>query len=752
MPGFSKYERAPDAKLPLGTSLGESADESLRAENAMLHEQLARAVHLQQQVLALSHRLDQEERRFGAMQEFIQRAIQVEKVGDFALQVCESIMDLLECGVGMLWCLQCERNSKCLTQVGLDEVTEESWQALNQWVIEWLAAGAKKPRQVLPERLGLREDFLTELIVDSQGRPLAVIFACNDSQRGDFAEGFPNSAGKVFGTFGKQVGVLIESLKRRATIEEQVQRIRISEERLSTALVASDVGLWDSDLGRGRTFFSEEWKQQLGYAGDEIGDCCDECFTRMHPDDLPRAMAAWNACQIKPGSQYKVTFRLRHRNGTWRWISSTGFNMSSQDGLVRRVLGTHIDVTEYKLMERKLLKAEKTQRLGRELAERESRAKSSFLAAVSHEIRTPLNGIMAAFQMLKFTQGQTQRESLVDMGESSAKWMLKIIGESLDITRIESGKMELVTENVDLHEILDELRALTRERASGKEVDFIWKVAPDVPRWVCLDSVKLRQILSNLLGNALKFTHRGFVSLEVSAGKDSGNGKQQVEFAVKDSGIGFSKEFRRVIFQPFAQATKRSESTENGIGLGLVIAKELTRLMKGKLKVQSRLGEGSEFVLSLPIDLVSPPEPARKPASPRAMTKFSGRVLLAEDDSISAALGRMMIERLGLKVDLAADGVQALAKARENRYDLIVMDCWMPLKNGIETTRELRAQPDEWLRQIPIVALTANARQADADECMAAGMNEFMTKPLLFENLIAKLRLFLPVLDEAGES
>lgn len=749
MPGFSKSDVPPDSKFHVDLGASGSADELLRAENAMLHEKLARAVHWQQQVLALSHRLDQEERRFGAMQEFIQRAIQVDHVGKFALQVCESIMDLLECGVGMLWCLQCERNSKCLTQVGLGEVSEEKWVALNEWVVGWLAAGAKKSPPVLPAILGLRDDFLTELIVDSTGRPLAVIFACNDRYQGDFSEGFPNSAGKVFGTFSKQVGVLIESLKRRKTIEEQVQRIQISEERLSTALVASDVGLWDSDLSEGRTFFSEEWKQQLGFAGAEVGDSCAECFDRMHPDDLEHAMAAWNACIAKPGSQYKMTFRLRHRNGTWRWISSTGFNMSSPDGLVSRVLGTHIDVTEYKLMERKLLKAEKTQRLGREQAERESRAKSSFLAAVSHEIRTPLNGIMAAFQMLRFTQGQAQREHLVEMGESSGKWMLKIIGESLDITRIESGKMELVCEVVDLRGMLDELKSLTRERVSGKDIEFIWNVMPDVPRWVSLDPVKLRQILMNLLGNAMKFTQRGFVSLDVTASKDGGNGRQLIEFAVKDSGIGFSKEFRRVIFQPFAQATKRSESTENGIGLGLVIAKELTRLMKGKLKVQSRLGVGSEFTLSLPIELAPVPEAARKALGAKAMPKFSGRILLAEDDPISAALGKMMIERLGLKVDVAVDGLQALAKASETAYDLIVMDCWMPQKNGIETTRELRAMPEERLRRVPIVALTANARQSDAEECMAAGMNEFMTKPLLFENLIAKLRLFLPEVEEA---
>ena len=749
MSGFSKSDVPSDSKLHVGMGAGGSADDLLRAENAMLHEKLARAVHWQQQVLALSHRLDQEERRFGAMQEFIQRAIQVDQVGTFAVQVCESIMDLLECGVGMLWCLQCERNSKCLTQVGLGEVSEEKWVALDEWVVGWLAAGAKKSPPVLPAILGLRDDFLTELIVDSTGRPLAVIFACNDRYQGDFSEGFPNSAGKVFGTFSKQVGVLIESLKRRKTIEEQVQRIQISEERLSTALVASDVGLWDSDLSEGRTFFSEEWKQQLGFAGAEVGDSCAECFDRMHPDDLEHAMAAWNACIAKPGSQYKMTFRLRHRNGTWRWISSTGFNMSSPGGHVSRVLGTHIDVTEYKLMERKLLKAEKTQRLGREQAERESRAKSSFLAAVSHEIRTPLNGIMAAFQMLRFTQGQAQREHLVEMGESSGKWMLKIIGESLDITRIESGKMELVCEAVDLRGMLDELKSLTRERVSGKDIEFIWNVMPDVPRWVSLDPVKLRQILMNLLGNAMKFTQRGFVSLDVTAGKDAGNGRQVIEFAVKDSGIGFSKEFRQIIFQPFAQATKRSESTENGIGLGLVIAKELTRLMKGKLKVQSRLGVGSEFTLSLPIELAPVPEAARKVVGAKAMAKFSGKILLAEDDPISAALGKMMIERLGLKVDVAVDGVQTLAKASETAYDLIVMDCWMPLKNGIETTRELRAMPNERLRRVPIVALTANARQSDAEECMAAGMNEFMTKPLLFENLIAKLRLFLPEVEEA---
>lgn len=718
----------------------------LEAEIAMLRKQVAQSVHLRQQVLELSHRLDQECARFNAMQDFIRHAVQAESDDEFAMLVCESIIDLLECGVGMLWCLQCDQGHDCLVQSGLGVVFPEQWEALNAWIRDWLPQRLAGNRETfpLPRILGVSEEFHAELVMDSSGQPLAAIFACNTLHQPGFHEGFPHAVDTVFGTFANQVAVLIESFKRRSTITGQIERIRVSEERLSTALSASNVGLWDWDLKANQVFYSSQWKGQLGMADHEVGMSVLEWSGRVHPEDLDDAMAIVGDCSRRPGGYFEITVRMRHHDGRWLWINSRGYNVSAPEAGIHRMIGTHIDVTSQKLLERRLLESERQQRIAREQAENESRAKSSFLAAISHEIRTPLNGMLAAFQMLRETDQDEHRNRVVRMGEGAGKWMLKIIGESLDIIRIEAGKVDLNPEVFDLRRMLDELRALEQAKAHERRIDFRWEVADDVPRHVKTDSVRLRQVLANLIGNALKFTNKGFVLVEVKSGRSKTPGVCRVRFSVTDSGVGFSRDFRRMIFQPFSQETRKSESGEHGIGLGLVITKELVGLMGGTIRVWSQPGQGSRFVVSLPLEVIHADDSDCSSGAEAALRTFTGRVLLAEDDETSGELGKMMMEQLGLRVDLAKDGGQALRMAKAEPYDLIFLDCWMPVKNGVEVARDLRSAWADASFRTPIVALTANARKSDEAECLEAGMDAFMAKPLLFESLVEMLERFIP--------
>lgn len=740
----------------------ESGDElaRIRAENAMLRGQLAQSVHLKQETLQLSYRLEQVLMRFGAMQTFIQKSAGAETMADFVPIVCESIIDLLECGVSIYWCLNHELPlEQRFYHSGLREISMAELQELDRWAHPWCesVAPGQCPVDVsapLPAAFGLADRCLIELVRDSNCRPMAVIISGNTPHQTGFQLEGNDSAATIFETFAKQVGAMIVSIKRNEIIHRQIETIRTSEERLSTALVSSNVGLWDWDLASNRVHYSDQWKSQLGLAVHEMGDSPEEWITRLHPEDREHALKICSQCATTPNGSFDLTLRMRAKNRRWVWINTRGYNLSKSDGTNQRLIGTHIDVTAFKALETRLIRAERKQRLAREQAERENLAKSSFLAAVSHEIRTPLNGILGIFQMLRMREGMDRHQmvKLLEMGESSGMWMLKIIGESLDIARIEAGKIELNPEVVDLHLLVEELRVLKLKRAADLELEFRFEIAPDVPRWVRVDSGRLRQILVNLLNNAFKFTREGFVSLEVRAGEPDKSGHRDVHFDVVDSGIGISRSFGRMMFQPFTQAVSRSQSSEHGIGLGLMITKELVGLMGGKIGFSSKRSQGTRFKVVLPLENLPQPNSAADDRDPsKSRKKFEGRVLMVDDDDISGEVTKLILGELGLQVDLARNGLLGLELATERRYDMILMDCWMPVMSGIEATLKLRASPTALSREVPVLALTANARKADADACREAGMNDFITKPLLVDSLVEMLARYLPATPAQGK-
>lgn len=707
---------------------------SERAELLQLRKQVARAEQVRQEMLELSHRLEQERSRFDAMQRFIRLAVGLETDHGFAKLVCESIVDLLGCDVGFFWGLGGPWVNGDLVQFGLGERAFAANSDIREWVDQWMAG--RDGGGSLPEFLDVRPDYLVEVARDSCGVPLALLFACNRRSQPIFHDEFQEASKTVFGTFANQVGVLMESFIRRSTIHDQIETIRVSEERLSMALTAGNVGLWDWNLNSGQVYFSSQWKRQLGYGSEMVGSRVEDWSELLHPDERQEALQVAKACADVPGSQFELTLRMRHADGRWVWINTRGFNVSKPNAGVFRVIGIHLDVSGQKEFERRLREAEQLERRARQQAERESNAKSSFLATISHEIRTPLNGMMAAFQMLRRTSDEKERSRIVGMGERAGKWMLKIIGESLDIIRIESGKMELNPETMDLAALLDELRAFEEPKATKRRLELQWVVASDIPRFTRADPVRLRQVLANLLGNAIKFTHEGYVRLEVSAGSASRTGGRCVKFVVQDTGIGFSREFRRRLFEPFSQEMRRRNSANQGIGLGLMITRELVSLMGGTIRVWSRPGVGSRFLVRLPLTEVQSEGIVMEKSTTLNLPKFRGRVLLAEDDATSGELGRMMLQSIGLDVDLARDGDEALMMASIREYDLIFMDCWMPGKSGLEVTRSLRSAAEGGSSSSPIVALTANASLLDERECLDAGMDAFMSKPLLIENLV----------------
>lgn len=370
------------------------------------------------------------------------------------------------------------------------------------------------------------------------------------------------------------------------------------------------------------------------------------------------------------------------------------------------------------------------------VAEMSAQGKSDFLAMMSHEMRTPLNGIIGMASLLESkTMDERQREC-VEVIRRSGETLLAIIDDVLDFSKIDAGCLTL--ENTDFdpaRAVLDAMQIVERS-AAAKSLRLSSNLDPALPSLVSGDVMRLRQILLNLLSNAVKFTAEGeiVVRAELRSAKAGGF---ELYFSVADTGIGIAEEQQTRLFQPFSQADVSTARMFGGTGLGLAICKRLADLMGGNIGVESRAGQGSRFWFT--IRVAAPVAAPLQPASPAAASPAKGlRLLLVEDNPINRKVAFLMLQKLGYQVDVANDGAEALQAAASTRYDLILMDCVMPHVDGFEATRRLRAAGGH-SAEVPILAMTANAFADDRKACLAAGMNDFLSKPVRQSELAAKL-------------
>ncbi len=438
-------------------------------------------------------------------------------------------------------------------------------------------------------------------------------------------------------------------------------------------------------------------------------------------------------------------------------LETTKIPMHTASGELIGVLGIARDITQRRFTESELasyrnhleeLVATRTAELAaaKEAAESASRSKSAFLANMSHELRTPMNGILGMIDLARRHMSDLTGLDQLDKAQLSASRLLGILNDLLDLSKIEAGRLQLENTPLHLAETINHVASVLEHKATEKGLDLIIDLPEPLAALPLIgDTLRLEQILLNLVGNAIKFTQHGQVRLRVSA-SELDSDAVPVRFEISDTGIGIDAETQARLFHAFEQADNSMTRKYGGTGLGLAISKHLCELMGGVLGVNSTPGEGSTFWFVVPLQPQPPllttqratPAGSDAPAEQLQRQHAGARVLLAEDEPITQEISRTLLEDVGLQVDVADNGQQALALARQNDYDLILMDMQMPVLNGLAASTAIRAESRN--RTTPILAMTANAFDEDRRACLAAGMNEHISKPTepdkLYETLL----------------
>ena len=508
---------------------------------------------------------------------------------------------------------------------------------------------------------------------------------------------------------GEKLGTAVVSrdIRDRKNLEQQLDNFfKVSIDMLGIATV-----------GGRFTKLNPAFTAVLGWSEEEL--CSRPATEFIHPDDIQKTIEAFQA--LADGRSV-ISFENRYRTkaGDYRWLS---WKSSPQGDLI---YGAARDITEEKNAQAMMGDLNKQ-------AIAASKAKSEFLANMSHEIRTPINGVVGMTHLLMDTQLDAEQLDYVQNIKLSADALLIVINDILDFSKIEAGRLDFEVADFNLATLIEETAKSHTYLLRNKSIPLIMKI----DRSDCLfkgDAGRIRQVIHNLLSNAVKFTHSGAIELAVEAVRH-GETWTEFRFSVKDSGVGISSESQKKLFVAFSQADASTARKFGGTGLGLSISKRLVEMMSGQIGVESQEGEGSTFWFNLTFDHGPAIAPPKVKTAVRKTNYPHAHVLVAEDNFINQKIILGMLTKLGFTAQAVANGNEVLSALHEQTYDLILMDCQMPELDGYDATRRIRESGSLPSTRIPIIAMTANALSGDREKCLAAGMDDYASKPLSIDDL-----------------
>lgn len=515
-------------------------------------------------------------------------------------------------------------------------------------------------------------------------------------------------------------------ITEQKTIQEELQK---AEERWKYALSSSEDGVWDWDMQSGKIFFSKMWKMMIGYNEEEIENTFNSWEKLIHPDDKEKVFSEIVKHVKNETENYGIEHRLMTKSGQYKWILSRGkiIERDLKDNPVR-FIGTHTDIDHLKRVEQELKAAQVK-------AEQGTEAKSVFLSTMSHEIRTPLNAVIGFSNLLIRENKDSANNEYLQNIQTSANHLLSLINNVLDISKIESGKLEFEKKEFDLEKLADENVAMLSLRAQEKNIKLFIGSIPALPYYLIGDSLRLTQVLNNLLGNSVKFTEKGYVRLDIETIFEQHN-TIELKFSIKDTGSGIQESKLESIFESFSQASSDTTRKYGGTGLGLTISRHLINLQGGNIGVSSKLNEGSTFYFSLRFGKGKPiKKRVQKPVDEREPPLEGMHVLVAEDNLFNTKVLTRFLEIWGITYEVAEDGLEALEKLKEQDFDLVLMDLHMPRMDGYEATKQIR----EMKKNVMIVALTASASIGSKEEMVEKGFDDYAVKPINPKELYKKL-------------
>ena len=716
--------------------------EALRVRVEELQAHVARLSLVQQQLIGTRDRLDRELERLDRIHSFNTQAIAIRDLDQLAESIVESVCDIFELEWALLWPVtgHGDPESAPLAAIsvppdllGVPEIVELRDRSVGGRATRASILDESHP---LLSRLGMRQITMC-VCTGSEGRANALLVGGMSTAGGGFHRDLDDEHLKSFTLFAQEVGSLLQNRADRSLIEHQVEQLRVEQNRLNLALGGSRAGLWDWSFAEGeeeRVYFSPRWKEMIGHRPEEIEDTFAEWQSRIHPDDKAVAQDRVRAHIEGESETYENVHRLRHKDGHYVWIMALGKLLRDSQGRPNRMVGIHVDITE--------------QRQAREQAEAANQAKSEFLATMSHEIRTPMNGVIGMLQLLHDSPLTAEQDQQVTMARQSAESLMALIDDILDLSKIEAGRMEIDHLPFDPAAQLAEAGELLRERAESKGLQLDVSIDPTVPPAVLGDARRLRQVVTNLIGNAIKFTETGSVDMRVWS-EPRADDRLDLLLEIRDTGIGIEPEVQRRLFAPFTQADASTTRKYGGTGLGLAICRRLLDQMGGTISLASEPGRGSRFTVVLPVELApSLTAGAQDKGTSRGPREGEpaacGNVLLVEDNPVNQQVARLMLTRLGMNVTVAGNGEEALGTltgTSADQFDIVLMDVQMPVMDGHEATRRLRAYEEEHgLPRKPVIALTSNVMAADREAAVEVGMDDFLSKPFAKSELEAVVR------------